>query len=140
MLIASCDEWMRLRGFGWRSCKNANTWGENSGGDEAAWNDKATRSRQRFGVNESTITRWKANGPMSVNSAVLLCKELDISLDWFLNGTGSMNSHKLNVQMPSITQDKLLAHFQRFEATLSDHSKSLLIAFMDSLLPKQPEE
>lgn len=93
-----------------------------------------------LGVNESTITRWKANGPMSVNSAVLLCKELDISLDWFLNGTGSMDSHKLNVQMPSITQDKLLAHFQRFEATLSDHSKSLLIAFMDSLLPKQREE
>jgi transcriptional regulator with XRE-family HTH domain len=93
-----------------------------------------------LGVNESTITRWKANGPMSVNSAILLCKELDMSLDWFLTGNGSIDSHKLNAQMPSITQDKLLAHFERLEATLSEHSKSLLIAFMDSLLPKRRDE
>jgi transcriptional regulator with XRE-family HTH domain len=93
-----------------------------------------------LGVNESTITRWKANGPMSVNSAVLLCRELDISLDWFLSGTGSINSHKPNARMPGITQEKLLAHFQRFEATLTDHSRSLLIAFMDSLLPEDHRE
>jgi transcriptional regulator with XRE-family HTH domain len=93
-----------------------------------------------LGVNESTITRWKANETMSVNSAVLLCKELDISLDWFLNGTGSMDAHKLNAGMTSNPQSKLLSHFQRFEAALSDHSKSLLIAFMDSLRPEDRQE
>jgi transcriptional regulator with XRE-family HTH domain len=86
-----------------------------------------------LGVNESTITRWKADGAMSVNSVVLLCKELDISLDWFLNGTGSMDAHKPTAEMTSTTQNKLLSHFQRFEATLTDRSKSLLIAFIDSL-------
>jgi transcriptional regulator with XRE-family HTH domain len=92
-----------------------------------------------LGVNESTITRWKANAAMSVNSVVLLCKELDISLDWFLNGTGSMDAHKPNAEIISIAQNKLLSHLQRFEATLTDHSKSLLIAFIDSL-PESREE
>jgi transcriptional regulator with XRE-family HTH domain len=92
-----------------------------------------------LGVNESTITRWKTNGAMSVNSVVLLCKELDISLDWFLNGTGSMDAHKPNAEIASISQTKLLSHFQRLEATLTDHSKSLLIAFIDSL-PESREE
>jgi plasmid maintenance system antidote protein VapI len=69
-----------------------------------------------LGVNESTITRWKNDGPMSVDSAVLLCRELDISLDWVLNGTGAMDAH---------------------EAAMSDRSKLLLVAFVDSMLPEQ---
>jgi transcriptional regulator with XRE-family HTH domain len=93
-----------------------------------------------LGVNESTITRWKANEAMSVDSAVLLCKELDISLDWFLNGTGSINAHKLNAEMANVTRNELLSRFQKLEATLSDRSKSLLIALIDSLLAKDHEE
>jgi transcriptional regulator with XRE-family HTH domain len=85
-------------------------------------------------VNESSITRWKNNGPMSVDSAVLLCKELDVSLDWFLNGTGAMNAHK--PAPPGSSETRLLACLRRVEPRLSDRSKSLLIAFVDSILPE----
>ncbi|MFC5325239.1 helix-turn-helix domain-containing protein [Bradyrhizobium oligotrophicum] len=89
-----------------------------------------------LGVNESTITRWKIDGPTSVESAILLCKELDISLDWFLNGTGEINAHRSRVEHVIVTRDKLLLYFQRIEAMMTDHSKSLLLAFIDSILPE----
>ena len=46
-----------------------------------------------LGVNESTVTRWKNNGPMSLDRAIALCDLLDISLDWFLVGYGPMERH-----------------------------------------------
>jgi transcriptional regulator with XRE-family HTH domain len=88
-----------------------------------------------LGVNESTITRWKNDGPMSVDSAVLLCRELDISLDWFLNGTGSIDAHRPSAGEPGATASKLLSYFKRIEAAMSDRSMSLLLAFIDSILP-----
>jgi transcriptional regulator with XRE-family HTH domain len=88
-----------------------------------------------LGVNESTITRWKNDGPMSVDSAVLLCRELDVSLDWFLNGTGAMQAHKSTAQA-GFSDSRLLSCMQRVEATISDRSRLLLIAFVESLLPE----
>jgi transcriptional regulator with XRE-family HTH domain len=90
-----------------------------------------------LGVNESTITRWKNDGPMAVDSAVLLCKELDISLDWFLNGTGAMDAHKSAAAQAGPSESRLLASFRRVEAAMSDRSKLLLIAFVDSIVPEQ---
>jgi plasmid maintenance system antidote protein VapI len=90
-----------------------------------------------LGVNESTITRWKNDGPMSVDSAVLLCRELDISLDWFLNGTGAMDAHKPAAAQAGASESRLLASFRRVEAAMSDRSKLLLVAFVDSMLPEQ---
>lgn len=90
-----------------------------------------------LGVNESTITRWKNDGPMSVDSAVLLCKELDISLDWFLNGTGAMDAHKPAAGQAGFADSRLLSCFRRVEATMSDRSRLLLIALVDSILPEQ---
>jgi transcriptional regulator with XRE-family HTH domain len=87
-----------------------------------------------LGVNESTITRWKNDGPMSVDSAVLLCKELDISLDWFLSGTGAMDTHKSGAGKAGAATNELPSSFQRIEERMSDHSKLLLIAFLNSIV------
>jgi transcriptional regulator with XRE-family HTH domain len=47
-----------------------------------------------LGVHESAITRWKEDGAMSLDKAVALCQELDVSADWLLLGIGHMDQHK----------------------------------------------
>lgn len=85
-----------------------------------------------LGVNESTVTRWKRNGPMSLDSAISLCQALDISLDWFLVGYGSIDQHTRRTAVPNI-DERLWSSFNRVGSTMSTQSKSLLIAFMDSM-------
>jgi transcriptional regulator with XRE-family HTH domain len=88
-----------------------------------------------MGVNESTITRWKNDGPISVDHAVLLCDTLDVSLDWFLAGRGRIDGHK--APAPSDSADsQLLSCVRRVEARLPERSKTLLIAFITSLSPE----
>jgi transcriptional regulator with XRE-family HTH domain len=88
-----------------------------------------------LGVNESTITRWKNNGPMSVNSAVQLCRALDISLDWFLNGAGTIDAPRPKPEPRPAVETGLLRRLRRVEAALSDPSKALLVSLIDSILP-----
>ncbi|WP_315702928.1 MULTISPECIES: helix-turn-helix transcriptional regulator [unclassified Bradyrhizobium] len=47
-----------------------------------------------LGVHESAITRWKEDGTMTLDNAIALCRELDISADWLLLGIGHMDQHK----------------------------------------------
>lgn len=95
-----------------------------------------------LGVNESTVTRWKNNGPMSLDSAVALCEALNVSLDWFIVGYGNMDRNLSNhsPMKSSISPDKideqLLDAFQKIGATMSASSKAFLIAFMNSIAPR----
>jgi hypothetical protein len=87
-----------------------------------------------LGVNESTVTRWKNDGPMSLDHAIALCHALDMSLDWFLVGYGSMDQHTTR---PDAAEDEQLwSSFKKVGATMTAQSKSLLIAFIDSMLPQ----
>lgn len=88
-----------------------------------------------MGVNESTITRWKNNGPISVDHAVLLCNTLDVSIDWFLAGRGRIDGHKLVAPADSV-DTSLLSCVRQVEPRLSERSKTLLIAFITSLSPE----
>ncbi len=84
-------------------------------------------------VNESTITRWKNDGPMSIDNAISVCQYLDISLDWFLTGNGLIDQHKLT-SSPSIdADDNLVASFRPLTHLMTETSRSLLLRFFDSL-------
>jgi transcriptional regulator with XRE-family HTH domain len=87
------------------------------------------------GVNESTITRWKKNGPMSIDHVVRLCQTLDISLDWFLNGTGEIDAPKSRPENATADESSLLSCVRRAEAAMTEQSKALLVSFLDSILP-----
>lgn len=85
-----------------------------------------------LGVNESTVTRWKNDGPMSIDNAISVCRYLDVSLDWFLIGDGNIDQHK-----PSLTQydngdDKLVASFHRLAQRMNETAKAPLLNFFDS--------
>jgi transcriptional regulator with XRE-family HTH domain len=88
-----------------------------------------------LGVNESTVTRWKNDGPMSLESAIALCQTLDMSLDWFLVGYGSMDQHTTRADAAA-EDDELWSSFNKAAATMTTQSKTLLIAFFDSILPR----
>jgi hypothetical protein len=72
---------------------------------------------------------------MSLESAIALCRALDVSLDWFLVGYGSMDQHTAKRDTTGV-DDRLWSSFSKLGSTMSTQSKSLLIAFMDSLLPR----
>lgn len=42
-------------------------------------------------VSESAVSRWRRNGPMTVDNVEAVCRFLDISADWLLLGRGSMD-------------------------------------------------
>ncbi|PHY17512.1 helix-turn-helix domain-containing protein [Caulobacter sp. BP25] len=44
-------------------------------------------------VHESAISRWRKNGPMSLENAARISEVLDISLDWLVLGRGEMDGH-----------------------------------------------
>jgi transcriptional regulator with XRE-family HTH domain len=88
-----------------------------------------------LGVNESTVTRWKNDGPMSLESAMALCQTLDMSLDWFLVGYGSMDQHT-RADAAAAEDDELWSSFHKVAATMTTQSRTLLIAFIDSILPR----
>lgn len=87
-----------------------------------------------LGVNESTITRWKNDGPMSLVSAVELCRILDISMDWFILGTGSMEQHKSPGNTLSEEDQFLLSILSSACGKLNSLSKTLLTSFINSIL------
>lgn len=42
------------------------------------------------GVSESAVSRWRADGPMTLDNVIAVCRYLNISVDWFLFGDGPM--------------------------------------------------
>lgn len=83
-----------------------------------------------LGVDESSISRWKANGQISLGNAISLCRELDISLDWFLTGEGAMERD--NGRLDADPDSQLWAALQRARSKLSPESHNLLIKLIES--------
>jgi transcriptional regulator with XRE-family HTH domain len=88
-----------------------------------------------LGVNESTVTRWKNDGPMSLDSAIALCEALDMSLDWFLVGLGSIDRHTARPDMSTV-DERLWSSFKKIGDAMTAQSKSLFIALVDSMAPR----
>ncbi|MBP1848832.1 helix-turn-helix domain-containing protein [Rhizobium halophytocola] len=83
-------------------------------------------------VSESTVTRWLANGPMSLDSAADICLTFNISLDWLVLGRGEMRplpeaAKRVIPEAPSIVT------FARLYKALPPKSRELLDSFMQSL-------
>jgi transcriptional regulator with XRE-family HTH domain len=87
-----------------------------------------------LGVNESTVTRWKHDGPMSLESAIALSQLLDISLDWFLVGSGAID-RRPDRSGAAIEDERLWSSLKRIGVVMTPRSKALLLAFMESMAP-----
>ena len=89
-------------------------------------------------VHQSTITRWKEDGPMSLSSACRLCEVLDISLDWLILGRGFMDQHKL----PADGSGANAADMQRFRRTtrtLPTNITNHLLDFAEAVAATVPD-
>jgi hypothetical protein len=62
-----------------------------------------------------------------------ISRELDISLDWFLTGTGSIDQHKISPIVPGDTATRLRTALCRARASLTIESREHLIEFVDSI-------
>ena len=95
-----------------------------------------------LGVNESTVTRWKNNGAMSLDSAVALCEALDISIDWFLTGYGFMDRRTTiyaDTEISAIHNEiaaELLDGLKKISIIMPKHSQYILVALINSILSR----
>lgn len=80
-----------------------------------------------LGVDESAISRWKKDGPISLDHAARLCFVLDISLDWLILGRGNPELHK---QSPYTASQLSLASAAEF---LPEEALSNLVNFLSAL-------
>lgn len=86
-----------------------------------------------IGVNESTISRWINDGPMSIENAISICAYLDISIDWFLTGKGSADQHKIDATKIADHDVDLTKAFHRAIHWMTDATKARLLAFLESV-------
>ena len=94
---------------------------------------KQTALAVALGVNDSTVTRWKKDGSISVDSVLLLCRALDISLDWFLNGTGAIDAPKALQGFAEAPTDQSI---YRAETSLDLLSQTRLAEFLETVMSK----
>lgn len=83
-------------------------------------------------VSQSTVTRWLANGPMSLESAADICAILDISLDWLVLGRGEMASEAAASGAVRPSAEGIEKVVRLYEA-LPTRSQRLLDSFLESL-------
>lgn len=83
-------------------------------------------------VSQSTVTRWLANGPMSLESAADICSILNISLDWLVLGRGEMESKAAAPGAARASAEGIEKIVRLYEA-LPSKSRRLLSSFLDSL-------
>lgn len=82
-------------------------------------------------VNESTVTRWLADGPMSLASAAEICRTLDLSLDWLILGRGEMRAH--HADAAAIAANVRSSTAARLYLRLKPGSRELLDEFLQSI-------
>jgi transcriptional regulator with XRE-family HTH domain len=83
-------------------------------------------------VSQSTVTRWLANGPMSLESAAEICSLLDISMNWLVLGRGEMSADLESQRKDTPSSDGMTAMIRLYEA-LPTTSRSLLDSFLRSI-------
>jgi len=82
-----------------------------------------------LGVHESAITRWKEDGAMSLDNAIALCRELDLSADWLLLGIGHMDQHR--------ARDEIGAVYSELFGVLSPAAAATLMKFIKLIVGEQ---
>jgi transcriptional regulator with XRE-family HTH domain len=82
-------------------------------------------------VNESTVTRWLADGPMSLESAIQICRSLDLSLDWLVLGRGAMRAHPAGAG--EFVENFESSTTARLYLRLKPASRKLLDEFLESI-------
>ena len=88
-------------------------------------------------VNESAISRWKKDGNISLDHAIALCLELDVSADWLLLGIGHMDQHKSSVKSTILKYTPLPDAYSELRSLLTQKSINLLISFVKSMSKRQ---
>lgn len=83
-------------------------------------------------VHESAISRWRKNGPMSLEHAIRISEVLDISLDWLVLGRGQMESHK--GEHVASEELEVLRVVRGMRRTALPH----LLALLEEMSPPQP--
>lgn len=68
-----------------------------------------------LGVDESAISRWRRGGAMTLQHAAMVCRLLDVSMDWLILGRGEMDLHNTPALRPE--ELSLVASLRRFPET-----------------------
>ena len=55
---------------------------------------KATALAAEIGVAESSVSRWRRGGPITIPHAIRLCEALSVSMDWLLRGEGDIDESR----------------------------------------------
>jgi plasmid maintenance system antidote protein VapI len=84
-------------------------------------------------VHESAITRWKKDGNISLDHAIGLCRELDVSADWLLLGIGHMDQHKSFAKPVAAKYIQAPDAYSELRSILTQRSTSLLVSFVKSI-------
>ncbi len=85
-------------------------------------------------VNDSTVTRWKENKSMSLEHALAISAELDVSLDWLLLGRGTMDDHREADRALDADEGVFIIEFRKLFVSMNVDAKSYLTLFLQSLL------
>lgn len=72
-----------------------------------------------LGVTESSLSRWRSGGPMSVPMAISLARKLGVSIDWLVTG----RAQKANTQLSNREFDEAARRF----AQLSPADRRLVL-------------
>lgn len=81
-------------------------------------------------VHESAISRWRKDGPMSLEHAARISEVLDISLDWLVLGRGDMDAHTMDTLASE--EFALLQVVRRLSRTALLHLLALLEDLLES--------
>ena len=81
-----------------------------------------------LGVAESTISRWKQSGPISMPKAIELCGVLEISMDWLFVGR---EPDEIGDGIDPLQRQRLMRQL----GTLPPRATATLVEFLESLTP-----
>jgi len=85
-------------------------------------------------VHESAITRWKQDGRISLENAIALCLELDVSADWLLLGRGDMDQHKTGNDRNHSRAASPVDASSELGGLLTPRSAATLLSFIKSIM------
>jgi transcriptional regulator with XRE-family HTH domain len=85
-------------------------------------------------VHESSITRWKDDAAMSLESAVALGTALDVSLDWLLLGRGTIDSHRHTTEPKQMSGSAHDGGRWKFPGQVGPGSIALLVSAIEAIV------
>jgi len=90
--------------------------------------NKFTSLAAAMGVSESTISRWAAGESISIENAIKLCDEMDISMDWLFR-----SAERLEAAQSDPAASERLAELPKFLNELPADALEHLRKFILSL-------